>query len=143
MTLQILRNGSEGEEVEHWQNFLIGERFLQGQADADFGTLTEQATKVFQRSQGLTADGMVGPRTLGAAMIVGFDPGEQASYLFLEVGAQQRADEDDRMDLVAHKVQRRMLQWAGGWTSLIVFLVVSVNVIGGKGIRGQSPYPAC
>ena len=132
MTLQILRNGSEGKEVEHWQNFLIGEDFLQGQADGDFGPLTEQATKAFQRSQNITADGMVGPRTLGSAMVVGFDPGDSDLYRFLEVGAQQRADEDDRMDLVAHKVQRRMLQWAGAWVSLIVVLVVLVSVLGGR-----------
>ena len=75
MNLQILRKGSEGESVERWQNFLIGERLLRGQADGDFGPLTEQASKAFQRSQGITADGIVGPRTLGAAMVAGFDPG--------------------------------------------------------------------
>jgi len=79
MSLQILRKGSKGEVVVRWQNFLIGEHLLRGQADGDFGPITEQATKAFQRSQRLTADGIVGPRTFGAAMMVGFDPGIEDS----------------------------------------------------------------
>ncbi|MBU4295125.1 MAG: M15 family metallopeptidase [Desulfobulbaceae bacterium] len=75
MAIQILRLGSEGPDVERWQNFLIGLRHLRDEADGDFGPLTEKATKAFQRTAGITADGIVGPRTLGAALLAGFDAG--------------------------------------------------------------------
>lgn len=75
MALQILRKGSEGKEVKRWQNFLIGQGHLRARADGDFGPLTEKATKAFQRSQGLSSDGIVGPQTLGSALLLGFDAG--------------------------------------------------------------------
>ena len=75
MALQILRKGSEGKGVKRWQNFLIGQGHLRARADGDFGPLTEKATKAFQRSQGQSSDGIVGPRTLGSALLLGFDAG--------------------------------------------------------------------
>ena len=75
MAIQILRNGSKGPDVNRWQYFLIGLGYLRAQADGDFGPQTEKATKAFQRAQGLSADGMVGPQTLGAALGLGFDAG--------------------------------------------------------------------
>jgi peptidoglycan hydrolase-like protein with peptidoglycan-binding domain len=75
MALQILRKGSEGKEVKRWQNFLIGQGHLRARADGDFGPLTEKATKAFQRSQGQSSDGIVGPKTLGRALLLGFDAG--------------------------------------------------------------------
>jgi len=75
MTITILRIGSEGSEVERWQNFLVGIRHLRGNVEGSFGPLTEKATKAFQRSASITADGIVGPRTLGAALLRGFDVG--------------------------------------------------------------------
>jgi peptidoglycan hydrolase-like protein with peptidoglycan-binding domain len=75
MTLQILRKGSKGKEVKRWQNFLIGQGHLRARADGDFGPLTEKATKAFQRSQGQSSDGIVGPQTLGRALLLGFDAG--------------------------------------------------------------------
>ena len=75
MALQILRKGSEGKEVKRWQNFLLGQGHLRARADGDFGPLTEKATKAFQRSQGQSSDGIVGPQTLGRALLLGFDAG--------------------------------------------------------------------
>lgn len=37
--------------------------------------MTEKATKAFQRSYGLSSDGIVGPQTLGKALMLGFDAG--------------------------------------------------------------------
>jgi hypothetical protein len=74
MPLQILRRGSEGEEVRRWQNFLIGQGLLRDIADGVFGPRTDAATRVFQKSKRLEVDGCVGPHTYGAALSAGFDP---------------------------------------------------------------------
>ncbi|SEG11262.1 M15 family metallopeptidase [Marinobacterium lutimaris] len=75
MSIQILRRGSQGKFVERWQTFLVGLRFLHFAVDGDFGPRTEEASKAFQRSQGLSADGIVGPQTIGKAILLGFDAG--------------------------------------------------------------------
>ncbi len=75
MRIEILRKGSKGRDVTRWQNFLIGRGHLNAVADGDFGPLTERATKAFQRANGLSSDGIVGPATLGQAMLLGFDAG--------------------------------------------------------------------
>jgi hypothetical protein len=68
----MLKLGMRGGEVERWQHFLVGQGLLQ-LADGDFGPLTEAATKKFQRSQRLHADGVVGNLTLRKALDWGFD----------------------------------------------------------------------
>ncbi len=74
--MEILRRGSEGNEVRNWQHFLLGLGLLvDSSVDAVFGPRTETATKAFQKKQQLTQDGMVGPRTYAAAIAIGFDPG--------------------------------------------------------------------
>ncbi len=73
--MEILRRGSEGEDVRRWQHFLLGQELLEGSVDGVFGPLTEAATKVFQRKRKLTGDGMVGPQTLAAALQTGLDLG--------------------------------------------------------------------
>lgn len=75
MSVEILRKGSEGKHVERWQQFLVGQRFLQGLADGKFGPITEQATKAFQRTHNLSSDGIVGPKAIGKALSLGFDIG--------------------------------------------------------------------
>ncbi len=75
MSIQILRNGCKGKDVTRWQLFLIGQKCLRDVADGVFGPITEQATKAFQRGHGLTADGIVGPKTLGTALVGGYDAG--------------------------------------------------------------------
>jgi len=75
MAIKILRRGSQGKEVERWQTFLVGQGYLHGEVDGDFGSQTERATKAFQRATGLSADGVVGPLTLGTALSAGFDIG--------------------------------------------------------------------
>lgn len=75
MSVEILRRGSEGKNVERWQQFLLGQRFLQGIVDGKFGPATEQATKAFQRAHKLSSDGIVGPKSFGNALNSGFDIG--------------------------------------------------------------------
>lgn len=71
----ILRRGVKGGEVKRWQLFLIGRGLLKGAADGDFGPLTEKASKLFQKNNGLATDGIIGPQSYSVAMRLGFDAG--------------------------------------------------------------------
>ncbi len=73
--MQILRRGSEGDEVRRWQTFLLGQGMLDGPVDGIFGPGTEKATRRFQRRARLEVDGTVGPLTLAAALQRQFDAG--------------------------------------------------------------------
>jgi peptidoglycan hydrolase-like protein with peptidoglycan-binding domain len=68
MTLQVIRKGSSGEAVRQWQLFLIGEKFINEVADGIFGPVTDAATRKYQESKGLTADGVVGAKTYAQAI---------------------------------------------------------------------------
>ncbi len=70
--MHTLREGSRGQMVKAWQNFLIGQGFAPGVSDGIFGAKTRDATISFQESQGLVGDGIAGNRTIGAAMLMGF-----------------------------------------------------------------------
>lgn len=73
--MEILRQGSEGEAVRRWQNFLLGLGLLDGGVDGVFGPLTSAATRKFQKKHKLETDGNVAPLTYAAALQAGFDPG--------------------------------------------------------------------
>ena len=62
---RTLKNGSEGEDVRELQSALIRLGYDCGRwgADGDFGDATEQAVELFQRTHGLSADGIYGPLT--------------------------------------------------------------------------------
>ncbi len=72
--MQILRRGSEGDDVRRWQAFLRGRELLEV-VDGLFGPKSEKATRAYQKSRKLEMDGQVGPRTYAAALLDGFDPG--------------------------------------------------------------------
>lgn len=57
----VLRRGSKGEAVKELQRLLCGLEI-----DGSFGPLTEAAVIEFQKANGLTVDGIVGPETWGA-----------------------------------------------------------------------------
>jgi putative chitinase len=59
-----LRSGDKGGAVEDLQNALV-EAGYAVDVDGDFGKHTTDAVKDFQESRGLTADGVVGPKTWG------------------------------------------------------------------------------
>ncbi len=73
--MQVLRRGSEGENVRRWQSFLVGQGALAANVDGVFGPMTEAATKKFQTKTKIEVDGTVGPLTYAAALQKGFDPG--------------------------------------------------------------------
>ncbi|WP_222852152.1 M15 family metallopeptidase [Olivibacter sp. SDN3] len=71
--LKALHVGSKGVEVRRWQYFLLGQQLYKGEVDGKFGLLTLEASKAFQQSQGLLPDGVVGNKTYGKAMLIGFE----------------------------------------------------------------------
>jgi len=64
--MKILRLYSKGTNVRKWQLFLSGEGYPI-RVDGKFGSITERHTKAFQQVNGLTADGVVGPKTYAKA----------------------------------------------------------------------------
>lgn len=79
--MKIIKLGStDREAVIDWQYFLIGQGLLEGSADGDFGPKTHAATVAFQRAHGLQPDGIVGNKSYGAAMQLGF-PGAASDDL--------------------------------------------------------------
>lgn len=71
--MQTLGYGSAGKRVEAWQYFLRGQCLYPYVVDGEFGHKTEQVTKAFQRKYGLKPDGLVGSKTYGQAMKLGFE----------------------------------------------------------------------
>ncbi len=60
----LLKYGAEGDKVRSMQQRLKDLGYLSGKADGMFGYGTEDALKAFQRANGLSADGVAGPKTL-------------------------------------------------------------------------------
>ena len=58
------RQGSSGQTVKTIQTKLKNWGYYNGSVDGIYGSQTAEAVKYFQRSNGLTADGVVGPATL-------------------------------------------------------------------------------
>ncbi len=60
----LSRIGSRGDEVRRIQNKLKSLGFFNGTVDGIYGVQTQSAVKRYQRSVGITADGVAGPKTL-------------------------------------------------------------------------------
>ncbi|WP_224241963.1 C40 family peptidase [Hyalangium gracile] len=60
-----LREGSRGPAVRDLQNLLKSKGFNPGGVDGVFGPKTKAAVLSFQRAQGISVDGIVGPQTWG------------------------------------------------------------------------------
>jgi len=61
-----LKPGDTGAEVTTLQKALAALGYSPGKADGSYGPGTKTAVSDFQTAQGLTADGVVGPKTLAA-----------------------------------------------------------------------------
>jgi putative chitinase len=68
-----LQEGASGPDVVALQTKLQQLGFSPGAIDGDFGPGTQAAVLAFQRSEGLLADGVVGPRTAAALGLGGVD----------------------------------------------------------------------
>lgn len=62
----LSRYGSSGNEVKQIQTRLKSWGYYNGAVDGVYGSKTQAAVKSFQRANGLTADGVAGPKTLAA-----------------------------------------------------------------------------
>ena len=62
----LSKYGSRGEEVRKIQKKLSEWGYYSGAVDGIYGTQTKNAVTYFQRKNGLTADGIAGPKTLAA-----------------------------------------------------------------------------
>ncbi len=65
----VLRNGSQGHPVPALQ-YLLRDRGHQAGVDGNFGPKTEAAVQGFQTADQIQVDGVVGPQTWGALIIV-------------------------------------------------------------------------
>src|SRR5438093_1493392 len=72
--MATLKEGATGPEVTKLQEKLKTLGFDPGSVDGEFGPATEAAVIAFQRSEGLLADGIVGPRTQAALALPTPDP---------------------------------------------------------------------
>lgn len=63
LNLKVLKKGCKGADVKALQALLNGYGYSCGIADGDFGSKTENAVKAYQKTNGLTADGIVGTVT--------------------------------------------------------------------------------
>lgn len=69
----FLREDSQGQAVVRLQKQLKKFGFNPGNIDGDFGPATKAAVIAFQKSRGLLADGIAGPRTLTALKLSNSD----------------------------------------------------------------------
>lgn len=60
----LLKSGSRNEAVRQLQQDLTSLGYYSGNVSGHFGSLTKEAVVKFQKTQGLTADGVVGSKTL-------------------------------------------------------------------------------
>jgi peptidoglycan hydrolase-like protein with peptidoglycan-binding domain len=71
MSNPTIRRGSTGNPVRRAQKRLTLGGYDAGGVDGSFGAKTEAAVKHFQKDQGLTQDGIVGPKTWNAIDALG------------------------------------------------------------------------
>ena len=71
--MPTLQEDSKGAEVKKLQEALKSRGFNPGVVDGDFGPATTAAVIAFQKSEGLLADGVTGPRTQRALGLVNDD----------------------------------------------------------------------
>lgn len=64
--MDLVKNGSRGDDVREIQEMLISQGYLDGGADGIFGVKTEAAVLAFQKDHGLDATGIVGEGTYAA-----------------------------------------------------------------------------
>jgi peptidoglycan hydrolase-like protein with peptidoglycan-binding domain len=86
--IQTMSVGSRGSDVEALQTLLTDRGYRPGPSDGVFGNQTRTAVKAFQSDQGLAADGIAGPATMGAlADTPAPDAGSTASTDILSIGS--------------------------------------------------------
>ena len=101
---ELLRRGSSGEQVRQMQQKLKNWDYYDGSGDGIFGSGTESAVKYFQRKNGLSADGIVGPAT-AAALGMTLSGGSTSSSS--SSGVLRRGSSGDRV----RQMQQKLKSW--------------------------------
>jgi peptidoglycan hydrolase-like protein with peptidoglycan-binding domain len=116
VTLRTLRRGDRGDDVKMLQGLLQQRGYDVGPLDGQFGPKTEAALKAFQRANGLTADGIFGPRTapkLGvlhgttSSPMGARAPSASASTGNVSVGTLKRGSRGDDVKMLQGLLQQR------------------------------------
>ena len=89
LAAKVLEVGSSGSDVTAVQKKLIQWGYMSGTADGRYGEKTRDAVRAFQRKNGLSADGRVGPAT-AAAMGVTLSGGSVAAASASIISADHR-----------------------------------------------------
>jgi putative chitinase len=89
--MSVLKLDSRGDDVVTLQRLLKARGFDPGAPDGDFGPGTEAAVIAFQKSEGLTPDGIVGPQTLNKLGMPAAPPHAPAADVTAKVTAAQVA----------------------------------------------------
>lgn len=76
---QTLREGSSGAAVRTLQERLKALDYYSGNVTGHYGSLTKEAVRRYQHANGLTADGIAGPRTLASLSDAGTGGASSAS----------------------------------------------------------------
>lgn len=95
--MDLMQNGSRGDDVREVQEMLISQGYLNDDADGIFGPKTEAAVRAFQQEKGLDATGIVGEGTYNA--LKQETAGEEAE------AAQETADEEAGVAQTAETTQ--------------------------------------
>ncbi len=75
----LSKYGSRGDEVTQIQTKLKRWGYYNGNIDGIYGSQTQEAVRYFQRKNGLTVDGIAGPKTLAAMGITSSSSGSTSS----------------------------------------------------------------
>lgn len=75
----LSKYGSRGDEVIQIQTKLKRWGYYNGNIDGIYGSQTQEAVRYFQRKNGLTVDGIAGPKTLAAMGITSSSSGSSSS----------------------------------------------------------------
>jgi peptidoglycan hydrolase-like protein with peptidoglycan-binding domain len=148
--MRVLRMGDRSEDVERWQNFLVGQGLDPGPVDGIFGQRTHDATIAFQGRHGLVGDGIVGNRSIGQAMLLGLpvvddplddrsSPSWPAAPTFAPLmNDSQRASTWGRFDYEPAPVpgNRERIRILGSWPAENIVMVEVPQLRGVRGAPG-------
>ena len=94
----VLEVGSRGNDVVKVQKRLIQYDYLKGEADGRYGEATRDAVRLFQKRNGLTVDGKVGPATAAAlGVTLSGTPGTSGSARTASASSTSYVSSDHRL----------------------------------------------
>lgn len=71
LTYPLLKRGSRSDKVKYLQYKLLSKFYNPGEIDGIFGSRVETAVRNFQKENGLSVDGIVGPKTWAKLKVIG------------------------------------------------------------------------